>query len=167
MCVLVCACVTPSAPKVYPKELVLNLPRPNRRRVVGRNAGEPTGHPHSLVRNFLTRFKHTSLETLAVVAEGTQPSSDPSGIFSLQPRQVQEASPRLHASSVRCVVSLGRSRKSNSILGFTYCNHTGSSGCPSQRHSQDIRADYVDFEGHWESTPKKPKMRQCQVVICG
>jgi len=30
-----------------------------------------------------TRFKYTSLETLAVVAEGTQPSSDPSGIFGL------------------------------------------------------------------------------------
>jgi len=48
---------------------------------VGKNADEPTGHPHGLARNFPARFKHISLETLAVVAEGTQPSSDPSSIF--------------------------------------------------------------------------------------
>jgi len=49
-------------------------------RVVARNANEPPGNPQSLARNFPTSFKHTlaSLETLAVVAEGTQPLSDPS-----------------------------------------------------------------------------------------
>jgi len=39
--------IPPSASKVCPKELVLHLPRTNRRRVVGRNTNEPTGHPHS------------------------------------------------------------------------------------------------------------------------
>jgi len=41
--------IPPSASKVCPKEPVLHLPRSNRRRVVGRNANEPTGNPHSCV----------------------------------------------------------------------------------------------------------------------
>ena len=79
-----------------------------------------------------------------MVAEGTQPSSDPSGIFGPSAgHRVQEAPPRLHASSSRFVVSLGRSRKSNSILGLTYFKSTGSSG--RQRHGRDIREDYREI----------------------
>ena len=74
---------------------------------------------------------------------------------------------RLHASSARCVVSLGKSPKSNSILELTYFKSTGSSGRQRYGRDDDIRADYVDFEGHWEVTQKKPKMRECQVVVCG
>jgi len=43
-------------PKVCPKELVMYLPRTTRRHVVGRNANEPTGHPHSQARDFPTRW---------------------------------------------------------------------------------------------------------------
>jgi len=59
---LICSSLPRRPTWVCPKELVLHLPRTNRRRVVGRNADEPTGHPHSLARKFPTRFKHTSLE---------------------------------------------------------------------------------------------------------
>ena len=50
-------------------------------------------------------------------------------------------------------MSLGRSRKSNSILGLTYFKSTGSSG--RQRHGRDIRADYLDFDGALGGDPKK------------
>jgi len=43
-------------------------------------------------------------------------------------------------------------------LGRSYFKRAGSSG--RQRNGRDIRADNVDFEGHWESTQKKPKMRE-------
>jgi len=61
--------------------------------------------------------------------------------------------------------SLGISRKSNSILGRTHFKRPGNSF--RQRTGRDIHADYVDFEGHWESTQKNPKRREYQVVICG
>jgi len=58
-----------------------------------------------------------------------------------------------------------RSRKSNIILGLTYFKSTGSSGRQKLGHGRDIRADYVDFVGHWEVTQKKPKMWQCHMLI--
>jgi len=62
-------------------------------------------------------------------------------------------------------MSLGRSRKFDSILGFTYLKRIENGG--RQRNGRDIRADYVHFEGHWDVTPKMPNMSQRQVVIFG
>ena len=108
-------------------------------------------------------FKYTSLETLAVVAEGTQPSSDPSGLFGPS----AGAGGSSTSTRVKCEVcgeSWDKSKIQQHIGAHMLQEHWKQ--WPSKKRPR-YPCGLCGLRGAFGVDQKKPKMRKCQVVICG